>query len=584
MVTRRRSVKYTRHQRRCHTKTKKKLSKRYRGKKGYNKRITRRHMRGSHDTDIINTQSGGSLTIWSAAKTAPGKALELKLISRYLLKNVNKTINDYVVSKRITLADFYNIIAQPNYPIPPNVRNAVEIYVNVIKLSPTAEHDLPHEILAIYNKLFPQDEDSSSAGVSFIDDSVANIEHYHETEFRDKKLKIFKSIDGHVSIKAKKILLNQSPESASIDSGDASRFLTNIFHPSDVPFIMIVVFYTQIDYVFPPLQPVDIQMLSESGVTTTDEPRRGNIIFVRKIVKINMTNAIRQICGTLTPAQKEVILRDLELASGYVKSDDKDVRDHGKRVCESVDERLTTAGALLRVSVKDNSEYTKNRIQARLLVILRQLAGYYEVDDNPLVSPIIGASSSPLVSTSLKMSYGKALDAIRQLSERTDPTSFSKKFKPEIFTGKTPIEIGEVVVEAMRKDPNFANFFKRIYNTSSGSKKPRPKVSRSTTPASSGRKPPPSSGRKPPASSGRKPPASAGRKPRVSASGRTPSASLRSQPGAISRASASTGLRTIPASSIYDRIFPPSQSSTRGSIFSTPNLGVTKSTHMEEVD
>lgn len=571
MVTRRRSVKYTRRRHRHHAKIKKKLSKRYRGRKGYNKRITRRHMRGSHDTDIINTQSGGNLTIWSAAKTAAGKALELKLISRYLLKNANKTISDYIVSKGINLADFYKIIAQPNYPLPLNVRNAVEIYVNVIKLSPTAEHDLPHEILARYNELFPQDENSSSADVSFTDPSVGNIEHYDENEFKDEKLKIFKSIDGHVSIKAKKILFNQSPESASIDSGDASRFLTNIFNPSDVHFIMIVVFYTQIDYVFPPLQPDDIQMLSLSGVTTTGDSRPGNIIFVRKIVKIDMTNAIDQICGTLTPEQKEVILTRLAEASLKVKSHIQSEREEGKSICESVDKLLQDSESLLRVSVKDNSDYTKNRIQARLLVILRQLAGYYEVDDNPLVSPIIGASTSPLVSTSLNMSFGKALDAARQFSVRTGQTSFSKKFKPENFAGKSPEEIGIIVVEAMRKDPNFANFFKRIYNTSSGSKKPRPKVSRSTPSASAGRK---SASKTPSASAGRKPPASAPRSTTPASASKSPSQGASSTPGAISRRQ--KGLSRIPENK-YFRTFEEPQSKSRGS-------STTPATTMEEVD
>jgi len=577
MATRRRSVKHTRRQRRRHTKTKKRLSKRYRSKKGYNKRITPRRTRRSDNIDIINTQGGGSLTIWSAAKTAAGKALELKLISRYLLENASKTINDYIVSKGITLADFYKIIAQPNYPLPPNVRNAVEIYVNVIKLSPTAEHDLPYEILERYKELLPQDEDSSSAGFSFTDRSVGNIEHYDENEFKDEKLKIFKSIDGHVSIKAKKILLNQSPESASIDSGDASRFLTNIFHPSDVPFIMIVVFYTQIDYVFPQLRQDDIQMLLKSGVTTTGDSRPGNIIFVRKIVKINMTNASDRLCGMLTPEQKEEILRNLELASGYVKSHDARERDEGKRICEQVDGILTAAGALLRVSVKDNSNYTKNRIQARLLVNLTQLAGYYEVDDNPPVSPVIGASSSPLVSTSSNMPFSKALEATGQFSVRTDKTPFSKKFKPENFAGKSPEEIGIIVVEAMRKDPNFANFFKRIYNTSSGSKKPRPKASRSTTPASSGRKPPASSGRKPPASSGRKPPASAPRSTTPASASKTPSQGASSKPGAISLTQ--KGLSRTPENS-YFRTFELPQSKSRGS----SRRVSTTATTMEEVD
>jgi hypothetical protein len=419
------------------------------------------------------------------------------------LKNANKTINDYVDSKGITLADFYKIIAQPNYPLPLNVRNAVEIYVSVIKLSPKAEHDLPHEIVEEYKKTFTTPEDSGNADISFTDTdrSVGNIEHYDETEFKDEKLKIFKSVDGHVSIKAKKILFGKNPESASIDSGDASRFLTNIFYPSDVPFIMVVVFYTQIDYVFPPLQPDDIQMLSLSGVTTTGDSRPGNIIFVRKIVKINMTNAIDRICGTLTPEQKEDILTRLAEASLKVKSHIQSEREEGKSICESVDKLLQDSESLLRVSVKDNDDYTKNRIQARLLVNLRQLAQHCEVDDNPAVSPTIGASSSPLVSTSLNMSFSKALDATRQFSERTGRTSFSEEIKPEIFKGLDRLQIGEIVVEAMRKDPKFPEYFKRIYSTSPGSKKSRPRASRSTTPAS------------------------ASRKPRISAPGSTPSAS-----------------------------------------------------------
>jgi hypothetical protein len=173
------------------------------------------------------------------------------------------------------------------------------------------------------------------------------------------------------------------------------------------------------------------------------------------------------------------------------------------------------------------------------------------------------------------MSFSKALDATRQFSERTGPTSFSKKFKPENFAGKSPEQIGIIVVEAMRKDPNFANFFKRIYNTSSGSKKSRPKASRSTTPASAGRKPPASAPRS-------MTPASAPHSTTPASASKTPSASA-SRKGAISRAPKS--LNRIPEnSSIYDRIFPPSRSSTRGPIFSTPNLGVTESTDMEEVD
>ena len=90
MATRRRGVKNTRRRHRYRAKIKKKLSKRYRGKKGYSKSITRRHVRRSHDTDVINTQDGGTLTILSAAKTAAGKELEVKIISRYLLKNIKK--------------------------------------------------------------------------------------------------------------------------------------------------------------------------------------------------------------------------------------------------------------------------------------------------------------------------------------------------------------------------------------------------------------------------------------------------------------------------------------------------------------
>ena len=91
MVTRRRGVKHTRRRHRHHAKTKKKLSKRYRGRKGYSKRITRRQMRRSHDTDIINTQSGGFLGPYSEAKTAAGKLFEQVLLNINILYcTVNK--------------------------------------------------------------------------------------------------------------------------------------------------------------------------------------------------------------------------------------------------------------------------------------------------------------------------------------------------------------------------------------------------------------------------------------------------------------------------------------------------------------
>ena len=86
MATRRRGVKHTRRRRGHHAKTKKKLSKRYRGKKGYSKRITRRQTRHSHDPDVINTQSGGLLGPYSEAKTAAGKLFEQVLLVRYFFK------------------------------------------------------------------------------------------------------------------------------------------------------------------------------------------------------------------------------------------------------------------------------------------------------------------------------------------------------------------------------------------------------------------------------------------------------------------------------------------------------------------
>jgi hypothetical protein len=592
MVTRSRSVKHTRRRHRRHAKTNKRLSKRYRGRKGYNKRITRRHTQRSHDTDIINTQGGGNLTIWSAAKTAAGKALELKIISRYLLRNINKIITHYVDSKGITLEEFYRLIAQPPYynELPLKVKNALQLQNEFTHMSNTAAHDLPHEILSRYNELFPEDDEYKDKDVSLIttdteelvyDENGDEVVTHMKGRDRDTndKLDILTGIRaGNVSIKAKKIEYRDNPTSASIDSGDAVTFLGHIFNPSGVPFIMIVVFYTQSDYLLPQLQEEHIKMLSASGVTTTGKPRRGNFIFVRKIVKINMTDASHRLCGRLTQKQKEDILSDLTLASEYVKSHDEKTRDEGTRICKEVDDILTEAHAFLRVSTKDNiGKCTKNRIQARVTLDLHALKSFCEVDDNPVVSPIGSMVSTPTISTAKKargVSFG---DVQRQSLRRDAKTTFFRLFKPGSFENKTDEETGKIVMETLLKSSNPNQYLKRIYNEEQSQGASRKGASR-TPSASAGRKPRVSA-------SGRTPSASAGRKPRVSASGRTPSASLRSQPGAISRASASTGLRTIPESSIYDdRIFPPSRSSTRGPIFSTPNLGVTESTDMEELD
>ena len=588
MVTTRRSVKHTRRQRRCHTKTKKKLSKRYRGRKGYNKRITRRHMRRSDNIDIINTQGGGSLTIWSAAKTAAGKALELKIISRYLLRNINKIINHYVDSKGITLEEFYRLIAQPPYcnELPLKVKNALKLQNEFTHMSNTAAHDLPHEILSRYNELFPKDDEYKDKDVSLIttdteelvyDENGDEVVTHMKGRDRDTddKLDILTGIRaGNVSIKAKKIEYRDNPTSASIDSGDAVTFLGHIFNPSGVPFIMIVVFYTQSDYLLPQLQEEHIKMLSASGVTTTGQPRRGNFIFVRKIVKINMTDASGILCGNLTPDGKRKILSDLTLASEYVKSHDEKTRHEGTRICKEVDDILTKAHAFLRVSTKDNSgKCTKNRIQARVTLDLHALKSFCEVDDNPVVSPIGSMVSTPTISTAKKargVSFG---DVQRQSLRRDAKTTFFRLFKPGSFENKTDEETGKIVMETLLKSSNPNQYLKRIYNEEQSQGASRKGASR--TPSAS-------AGRKPPASSGRKPPASAPRSTTPASASKTPSQGASSKPGAISRASASTGLRTIPESSIYDgRIFPPSRSSTRGPIFSTPNLGVTESTDMD---
>ena len=377
MVTRRRGVKHTRrshrHRHRHHAKTKKKLSKRYKGRKGYSKRITRRHTRRSHDTDIINTQSGGNITIWSAAKTAAGKALELKIISRYLLRNINKIINHYVDSKGITLEEFYINIEDPTYlnDLPLNVKNALKLQYEVTHMSHTAAHDLPHEILSRYNELFPDDVELFTTDAVELEDDENGDEIARSVTGNIEQNILTGIKTGDVSIKAKQIEYGRDPMSASIDSGDAVTFLGHIFNPSGVPFIMILVFYTQIEYLLPQLQEGDIKMLSESGVPTNGRPRPGNIIFVRKIVKINMTDAGKILCGTLTPKQKKHILTRLEDASLKVKSDIESERADGTRICQEVDAMLTRADALLRVSVKKNDDYTKDRIQARVLVDLR---------------------------------------------------------------------------------------------------------------------------------------------------------------------------------------------------------------------
>lgn len=592
MVTTRRSVKHTRRQRRCHTKTKKKLSKRYRGRKGYNKRITRRHMRRSDNIDIINTQGGGSLTIWSAAKTFPGKALELKIISRFLLKNIKKIINKYIQSMNLTLQQFYTNIDDPTYlnALPSNVQNALKLQNEVIRMSNTAAHDLPDDILVRYNQLFPRDEDNDVSLVTTEATELEDDENGDEIATRvtgNIEQNILTGISsGNVSIKAKKIEDGQDPMSASIDSGDAVTFLDHIFNPSGVPFIMIVVFYTQNNYILPQLPDDQIRELLEQGVTTTGEPRRGSIIFVRKIVKIDMTNAIRQICGTLTLKQKKVILMELELASGYVKSQDERERERGKSICKEVDRILTAAEALLRVSTKDNDdEYTKNRIQARLLVNLSDLARYIQVDHDPTLSPIGSMVSTPTISTAKKargVSFG---DVQRQALRRDQETKFLNQLKPGIFAKKTHEEIGEIVMKALLKSSNPVEHLQRIYHAQQS------KVASKTPSASAGRKgasktPSASAGRKgasktPSSSAGRKPPASAPRSTTPASASKTPSQGASSKSGAISRPQ--TGLSRISERSIYDRrIFPPSRSSTR--VSTTTPISTTTTTPMEEVD
>ena len=225
--------------------------------------------------------------------------------------------------------------------------------------------------------------------------------------------------------------------------------------------------------------------------------------MIYKIVKINMTNAGKKLCGTLTPEQKEVILTRLAEASLKVKSDIQSERAEGKSICKNVDGILRGAGALLRVSTKDNSDYTKNRIQARVSLDLRGLEEFCEVDNKPAMSPVISVTTTP---TLKKTEKGKKasfadIDIVLQGNRRSNqPTPFSQHFTPEEFAGKNE-QIGKIVMEAMRKDPSYTQHLQRIYSTSPGSKKSRPRASRSTTPAS------------------------ASRKPRISAPGSTPSAS-----------------------------------------------------------
>ncbi len=475
MVTRRIGVKHTRRQRhrhRHHAKTKKKLSKRYRGKKGYSKRITRRHVRRSHDTDIINTQDGGTLTILSAAKTAAGKELELKIISRYLLKNINKIINDYVRKQGISLEQFYINISDPlqRKSLPPKIISVLDLQHDVIYMSNTAAHDLPHEILSRYNELFPEDEDKD---VSLVTGKAAELEDDEngdkivrdDVADNDDKLDILTGIrTGNVSIKAKQIEYGRDPMSASIDSGDAVTFLGHIFNPSDVPFIMIVVFYTKFDYALPQLQQQEILELSKLGVETDGKTRPGNIIFVRKIVRINMTAAGDTLCGNLTPGAKIKILMDLRKASEYVKSDDEKIRAEGNRICEEVDAILTRAESFLRASTKKNDPaFAKNRIQARVALDLHDLKDFCEVDNKPVMSPLLSLVSTPTAVKSKKGNVASFADIVLQVDRRSNrPTPFSKHFTLEEFAGKKN-QIGEIVMDAMRKDPNYIQHLKRVY-------------------------------------------------------------------------------------------------------------------------
>jgi len=365
MVTRRRSVKHTRRLRRRHTKIKKRLSKRYRGRKGYNKRITRRHMLRSYDTDIINTQSGGFFAPYSEAKTAAGKIFEQVLLLRYFLKRA-----------------YESQISGRDEPL-----KGLEILKNLVGLPPTEQHDLPQSLVRKYNK-YVSEISHADTGEENSDD-VALVTSKSEVVVDDvNDANMFESIDdmlsgevpeGNYSAKAKKltgqkevldVMNGQSTilVGEHIDSADAMRIFTELFKGHE-PYFLLILYYVECPLVFP-------------NITPTPSPeKKGRLLFSVQLQQINIRDKIGVIRGSLTDREIEQIFTSIEEINKNIKNPSQ--KDHCESLKGSVNHLLKEKDSLLQIHMKIHTNSTSNRLQCSFEISSNLLKGA-DVVNEPL--------------------------------------------------------------------------------------------------------------------------------------------------------------------------------------------------------
>lgn len=408
MATRRRGVK---HRRRHHAKTKKKLSKRYKGKKGYSKRITRRHARRSDNTDIINTQGGGALASYSEAKTAAGKVYEQLIVMRYLLKRAFESR--------------FNLQHDPV--------KAFELLQRYTNLSPNEQHDLPQELATLYNKYVSQinpDGREDEAIVTGDDVEVSNDDE-----------KFFESMDdlfsgnlpeANFSIKAKKVnrvqALGIMKENLNllygehIDSGDAQRIFTELFIGSD-NYYLIVIYYVECPFELPIIVPLQL-------------PKKGRLLFSVQLQQINIRDKIDVIKGDLTYGEIAKILSDILKINSNIR------KPNPREICEpikdKINELLERKSSLLRVHPRYHTKCSSNRLQCSITISEKLLQGASIVNEPS--SPTALASRTPVVK-------GKKKD------EKTHQVERRIHSTPELhgltFLGveaKSPEDLGKIIL------------------------------------------------------------------------------------------------------------------------------------------
>jgi hypothetical protein len=408
MATRRRGVK---HRRRHHAKTKKKLSKRYRGKKGYSKRITIRHARRSDNTDIINTQGGGALASYSEAKTAAGKVYEQLIVMRYLLKRAFESRFDL-----------------QHDPV-----KAFELLQGYTNLSPNEQHDLPQALATLYNKYVSQINPDGREDEAIV--TGDNVEVSNEDEnFFESMDDLFsgKLPQANFSIKAKKVnrvqalgIMNENLNllyGEHIDAGDAQRIFTELFIDRD-NYYLIVIYYVEC--------PFELPIIVQSQL-----PKKGRLLFSVQLQQINIRDKIDVIKGHLTYGEIATILSDILKINSNIR------KPNSREICEpikvKINELLESKSSLLRVHPRYHTKCSSNRLQCSITISEKLLKGASIVNEPS--SPTALASRTPVVK-------GKKKD------EKTHQVERRIHSTPELhgltFLGveaKSPEDLGKIIL------------------------------------------------------------------------------------------------------------------------------------------